>query len=443
MALIINISAICSRNPGIIAEIQLNPFEILKPKLIPIINKLNQKRQLEMEVTLKEVTMVNPICETEPFTKDSFVIEKAEGNTMIISVFNIKSHLESDIRLDFTLFNGYGKMTNTGTIDKIQLKVEILDLYEADPRPYVKISVLSFNIQPDNWEMGTKVDYIPSYLTNLITTNFKESLLYRYITEVVHKINTEVNEEINNSIKNMYPLIYNGEYDVSVKTGLTEAINIKDKNTFLKLNGTFFNRTEGDVSTGEPKEIDTSDPQEHLVDLYVSDYSANSLFSAFYGKEFTFGDDDIKCNLKVKPGPNAFSMIKDKIKLKDISLNFSVLYKGIKLTISTILKADIGVEFVNKKERLVKIKKKSISLSQFKLGGSIFGISYLSPFVKYGLYTFLTFKKTFNYKIPDFEIPYGIKIKDLVFKINEGFAKLGVDIDVEESQPEETNAIDQ
>ena len=418
--------------PGIATEIHIDALNKFVNELLPVINDQIKQISIDDEIRLKEITVKKSKMTIEPLKEEDIFIERAEADHFHIICRNVMFVLDNDVDVHWGILKSAGTVNTSGRIEKTTTKVTFKPFDKHDPRPYMDFKVEGIEIYPSNWNIHVDVKYIPNFIINFIINIFKSTILEKVLHELIHTINDKAEVEFNKRIHAMYPLQVDGPYNASVVSSLTESPLILNNSIAVEADGTFFDTNEGYKRTSEPDKLPLNQGDAHLIDIFVSEYSANGLVKALFDKKITLKHGFVDLSLRSLQLEDAISFHQHKIVLRDF--NFTGQLKiG---SILSSLEASVSGAFIlgryDPERRTIVIQVEDIEFDKFVLTSDLGILNTFSYMIKLFVQVLLRLLHTFEVKLPNLHLPYSVDVYELETTIYNKSLKLGVDFNVKQ-----------
>lgn len=421
-----------SVNPGLITEIHLGTLNKFLDQLLPIINDHIKEITIDEKLVIDEITIKRSYVKAEPFEPKEIYIEQAETDHFHLVCNNIKFDLKNDVDVHWKFFKSSGVIRTRGKIDKVVSKITFKNYDPNDPKPYLDLKVEHMELYVNNWDVDVDIKNIPNFLINLIIKLFKANILKDFLEKVIRAINEKAKIKVNQKIKEQYPLQIDSDYNISVESILTGSPLIISNSMLIQVDGTFFDTTNGYHRFTEPDYMELDRDDMYLVDLFLSEYTVNSLFSALYNKDVEIHFGPFVISFIVQEDKKFIKFLDGQIKLEDFSFMGRVQIGPLLGSLDASVNGTFKINRVNPLDKKVHLQIVDINFTKFIINSTWDQLVKYSDIIRLALQTGLMFKENFAIAVPKLKIPYNIDVYDINIQVNEHNIKIGVDFNVEQ-----------
>ena len=421
---------ICSADtaPGIKLAHNLFKFNDIKPLLLKAINEKIQELNIDASFDFGNIQLDKIKVRVKPIESDKVKIDHAEDDYAFVKVDSVGFEIEGDLDVVYSIYSGSGKLKLSGFIDEGTFKLKMNELKLDDPRPYTDFRLMSLSIQPEMWEFNVDITNVPKFVSDFIIMQMKESLLEKTVVEIFKRIDDNVKNVINDFIRSFYPLELNTDYNLVLNTKLVNKPYVVNNQLILNIDGTFFDKEKGYKRIGEPKEIPEDSFDSLELDLFFSQYSANTLFNALYNKELKIFDSEMTVTFKPKREGEFIEFNDNKVTLKQFAGVIDVKYGGLDFSLDFILNGMFIMNLISVSDLYVELKIITIDFDKFEFNSNIPFVSVIAPYVKIMVEKLINVKDTFNFNLPQFQFPYNVTLAAADIKVLNGFARASADL---------------
>ena len=420
-----------NRNPGLVAQLDINKLNDLKPQLMPIINKFTEKITVTEDREYKEITIKKILTKINPLNPEDIVIKNSTSNELIVIVSNLSFDILTDIDVSFTLLNDSGKVRSVGFVNEITICIKFKPYDEKEAKPYIEVDLVEFVTDTSTWKYIIDMNHIPKVISNSITDKFKSFVIRDALKKIIEKVNSDGRDFFNSVFQQFYPnQLDSKEMDLSVITRLVDKPNIKENKVLIPIDGCFFRTDEECKRTEEPGIISTNQETNNLVEVFVSEFSIGSLFDSLYNKDIVLHDSDILLTFRPRNVITNILFEGKKIKVKEFASMITIKYGETHLQVDSTISSEFKVKGFDSASNTISLQIAKLDFNEFELQSNIPFLSNFSYMVKYVIYTAVFFKDTYSFAVPDFSLPFGIKINNLSLEVLEKDIKIGVDLDL-------------
>lgn len=423
-------AALCV-NPGFIAQVNFTALEQLKYSFIPIINKEIKEVDLNDPIDLGELKINRVHASIDPFTPEEFKIEGADNNVMKMSLTNIAFHIDTDVEVKKSFFHDSGSIKMTGKVDRVDISVISNPYNEADPRPYCTVQINNISVNPDNWDFNLDIKYIPDFIANFIMSIVKKTALKSIIDQVSATAVKSANELVTKTIADYYPLAIDTEYDTSLSTKLTGMLSFADMSAFVPVDGTFYDTKAGYSHKDNPDPIITKLSDQCTVDMFLTEYTVNTLFNSLFNKDIEFSYKSLSFKVITEDDKKVVSFKNNNIILDKFSLTFRGEVQGIFVEANTVTSAELFIKSTDASQKTIELGINNLNFDEFELKSSFPFVDKSASIIKSLIYLALKLKNSVKVKIPTFYLPFDIDLTGIEATINEENMRFGVRFDVD------------
>lgn len=423
-----------SINPGLTIKLDLKNIDIVKAKFIPIINKTIEDMTIVENMRIGGFNIKQTNVKIYPIKPEQIIVGMGQGDILFLSIKNLYVKTVSNTALDMLLFDWDGKISTSGYINRVRCIVKFKKFNEKDPRPYLESAIDKVEITNFSWDIDVDADFVPSFITNKVLKVFNQLTLQLLIENIMKNIDADITSIINQAIKREYPLFFDLGYDVAVSSKLVEKVRIIDNTLLLKIDGTFYDKKKGLIRHDQPLPMDLNYVGDYLIDLFISDFSLNSIFQAIADKNMKIYKDNIDLIIYTGDQHKYISIEEGQLKFDKLKAQANIDYSGYKVKADFTLKGNLDMDTSQIDNELLKLKVKSFEFEEFNLDGNVPYITYVPGVIKFLVKTALYYNNEFTLPIPQFQLPFGIKLtkKQAILKNNN--ANLSVNFEIDEKR---------
>lgn len=344
----------------------------------------------------------------------------------MISRVDFKAVSYADLHYKF--FYTTGTVNTIGRVSNIESKIIFKDFNPQDPKPYIDIKVQGFTYDEAKWQIYVDFDYIPNFIANIIIELIQTKLLEIIISNVVEALNHFGGDLVNNLTRQYYPMELDTDYSLGLSTYLVDRPDIKNEYAYLKVDGTFYDKNTGYRRTGDPQSIELDHSNDYKTNLFISEYTLNTLFVALYGKDINITWNDITFRTKVNQAQNFVEITNKQITITAFEFELNIIYKETNLVAYVCLNSLLSLKSTNFAERTVELRVEYINFDRFEIKGNIPYVEYLSVPVRLAIMAVLIKYDTFTFSLPQFDLPLDLSLTKLDIKMFDRNVRAGVEL---------------
>jgi len=267
-------------------------------------------------------------------------------------------------------------------------------------------------------------------MINLIIKMFKSKIVGEILGKVVGKVNDKAKELLNQQIKDKYPVQFNTPYDVSLQSAVTNNPNIVDNGMIVSVDGTFFQTSQGYHRISEPNEIKINNDDQHLIDLYISEFTANSLLTSIYGKEFKFENKFFEFYFKSSTMHPSITFENGVIEVKNFMFNFSSRILIVFSSLDASLNGKFKIKKFDAKKRTIELQIIDLEFDEFDIHSDFHFLHEYSNIIRLMIQIIARSIDKKEIKVPALNLPLDIDFYDIDFDMHDNQMKIGVDFNV-------------
>jgi hypothetical protein len=421
-------------NPGIIVNIHESEFGSLVANMLPVINKMTKKFEVDEEIEDGSITIHKMIVSLDDLEPEQLQFDfKTHPGVILIKLTNVNHSIISFADFNMKIFKSTGTIISSGIINVIMLRMYFRDFDDSHKdKPYFSIKIDDLQFNKDSFVIKADFKLIPDWAIDSIIKLFKSSVLDKVKTKILKRIDRDGDGMIDKAINKDYPSSVSLEQlDTSMSTNLVRKPISDDQNLYFYIDGTFFNTEKGYSRSSDAENITIHTDDQFFIDVHVTQYSINSLFSALNGNVLKYDFFGFWLFFDSLSASNPISIIEDKITIKDFSSQigaekgadyFARLKSSIELE-SNLITKKIGKDFWAFIDIL------NFELLDLQIDASFptarIPIQLIRDFTK----MILTFKNEFKFKFPKMKLPFEVQLKDIGLSLFKEHMRIGLSIE--------------
>jgi hypothetical protein len=420
-------------NPGIIVSIHEKEFGNLVSGILPAVNHLT--KDFVEEETMSEGPLTIRRCQgsLNDLTSDQFQFDfTTEPGVIRFTLQNVGHTLKCDGDISIAFAHSSGSVHSSGIIEHISMRMIFRDFDETHKdKPYFSLKVTEMNFNKDSFQITADFQNIPDVIINKVIDLFKSQILDKVKDAILSKFDQQGDSIIDGIINAKYPAFVPIEnLDISVCINLLSKPVLDSESLYLYLDGTVFSNSKGYNRTADAEVISIHTDDQFYLDLHITQYSVNTLFSALYDLEIDYLFNGFKLFFDSMDNESNIIIEENRIKV----LNYSSKL-GVELN-SNYAKLSSGMEVVS--NLIVKKEDDRIwatfDFSDFKFLNFDIDSSFYFPEGAANLISSLiekviNYEQQFKVKVPKAVFPFNITVKDVGLQLFDKHMRVGLSIE--------------
>ena len=394
---------------------------------------------------IKNITITDPI-EASILTlhKTELVLADVQPSQIVWPSLDKEGYLECEVlKVGFKLvghgeikaafFKSKGTVLATGFVSKVVVRFAFEDFSAArKDKPFVKVELQQFEF--DTKSMIIKLDFrlIPDSLINNVISLFKSVVVKSIQSSIAKSFKLKFNKAVNEFVEREYPASVSlGPYGLSLQTLLSSKPTVTAMEVVLGLDGTFFDTAAGYSRSKDAAAVSTHKLDRFFGDLTVTSYSVNTFFEAVFNKDFVFDLAGTSLTLRSELSHPDVRMSSRGIRLDKYPL-FARVQRGkdfleSRSEVSLLLDAEVhkSVDF------FLDFFVREFAFHKLEFRSDKPFMAVLGRVVRLFMMALFAAKQKFSLGIPDVNLPFDTKLKDLGVDIEDGYLQVGASVDVD------------
>ena len=433
------IQILLSLNPGVVLRIhKKNLTGIIKvgvSVINPFLKNVFMDEWIDTGMLKIETTNMNmEDIKSEQVT----CIETQRKDFLQCQIIKAQFNMASTAYLDAVIFKNHGKIMVRGILDVVTLKIGFMDFNTTHfGRPYVAINLDEITFDKNTLKINLDFRGIPSFLVEKTIEFFKSKVISKLRDEIMKFANKQGSDKINMVVHKVFPhTVILDPVGISLQTALLFKPSIDEHDLVIGIDGTFFDTQSGYKRDKDAAEV-TGDAMDHFFgDVSLTNYTINSFFQAIYQKR-----------ISMSLGPIQLEMISTTLD-PDVSISPSLIQisrmSGItrgesgsnfgEVTMDVSLDMIVGIH--TSIDFFLDLDIPHFDLHEFKMKTNIPMISYFESAIRFFLEQAIKYFHSFSLDIPNFVLPFDMKVVDVGLQMNHGYVQLGLTVEIDHVIPE-------
>ena len=402
------------RNPGLILQINHSTLNEIKERLVPLLHKHMQNLTVTDELTSGILTIGKTRIFLGELQSKNITTRWESESSFILVLKNVLVQFKTDFYIGFSFWKYEGILNTLGGVSTVEFRMSFKEINEFSFKPYMNVEMLSVKTNMGNWRFHIEQDKFPVSVEKFVLPMLI-SYMQNNILEIGKKRANELNHvKLNRSLEENFPIELNIFEDVFLSTRLVRKPIIKESKLFLHFDASVYKGEGMYKRIKEPENLHLAFESGKFIQAFISENVINALLRGVGDKLIESESNVTKIKL-LTTGTHKFISIKHGgAFLDNIPGEATVSYQGYSLDVRFTMTGDVSLVYMFNGKNKVKLTINTLTFNEFNILNEGYGISYLSRPVKNIVYAYLmAVNNEFMIDIPDFNVPFGLKLEHL------------------------------
>ena len=432
--LLLTLQTIVSFNPGVVLRVHKKHLTGIIKVGVAVINPFLKNVFMDEKIDAGMLKLLTTNITLEDIKSDQITcLETQRRDFLQCQITKAKFDLTSTAEINAVVFKSKGKVMVKGILDVVTIKLGFQDFNETHfGRPYININLDEITFDKNALKINLDFKNIPSSLIDKIIDLFKSQVISKLRDEIMKFANKEASNKINEAVHKSYPhSVAIGSLGISLQTALLTKPLIDEHDLAIGIDGSFFETSSGYKRDKDAVEVTGDAMTNFFGDVALTSFTINSFLEAIYKKRvsFTLGSVELEMtstllnpNVTITPSLIQIPRISG-VTRGELGTNFA--------EVTGELSLDLAIGIHKSIDFFLDLDFPKFELNEFKLKTNIPMISYFESAIKFFLEQSMKYFHNFSFDIPNFILPFDMKIKDIGFAMNPGYVQLGLTVEID------------